>query len=73
MKQIFLGEEVKENKEGRVMCSSNFGDMYNSYVMTSTTMFDQKTSHGKNSSAGCEKIWGMASIVVNTIVVGHKA
>ena len=55
MKRIFLGEEVKENKEERVMCSRDFGDMYNSYVMTSTTMFDQKTSHGKNSSAGCEK------------------
>jgi hypothetical protein len=55
------------------MCSSNFGDMYNSSVMTSTTMFDKKTSHRKNSSAGCEKIWGMASIAVNTIVVGHKA
>jgi hypothetical protein len=37
-----LGEEVKENKEGRVMFSSNFGDMYNSFVMTSTTMFDKK-------------------------------
>jgi hypothetical protein len=52
------------------MCSSNFGGMYNSSVMASTTMFDQKTPHRKNSSAGCEKNLGHT---VNTIVVGHKA
>jgi hypothetical protein len=73
MKRIFLGNEVKENKEGHVMCSSNFGDMYNSSVMTSTTMFDQKTSHKKIAVQVAKKIWGMASIAVNTIVVGHKA